>query len=66
LGLYIRDLVGKPKGKRPFGRPRCRLEENIKMDVHEVGGEGMDWIDLVQDRDSWWAVLKAVMNLQKI
>jgi hypothetical protein len=49
-GVY-RVLVGKPVGKRPLGRPRCKWEDNIKMDLHEVGGGGMDWIELAQDRD---------------
>ena len=49
-GLY-RVLVGKPKGKGPLGRPRGRWEDNIKMDLQEVGCGGMDWINLVQDRD---------------
>jgi len=48
-----RVLVGKPEGKGPLGRPRRRWEDNIKMDPQEVGCEGMDWIDLTQDRDSW-------------
>jgi hypothetical protein len=51
-GVY-RVLVGKPKGKRPLGRPRRRWEHNIKMDIQEVGCEVMDWIGLVQDRDRW-------------
>ena len=46
-----RVLVGKPEGKRPLGRPRRRWEENIKMDLEEVGCGGMDWIELAQDRD---------------
>ena len=46
-----RVLVGKPEGKRPLGRPRRRWEDNIKMDIQEVGGGGMDWIELAQDRD---------------
>ena len=52
-GVY-RVLVGKPEGKRPLGRHRCRWENNIKMDLQEVGCGGMhDWIDLAQDRDRW-------------
>jgi hypothetical protein len=50
-GVY-RILVGKPEGKRPLGRTRCRWEDNIKTDVHEVGCGGMDWIWLAQGRDS--------------
>jgi hypothetical protein len=49
-GVY-RGLVGKPEGKKPLGRPRCRWEDNIKMDLQEVGCGGMDWIKLNQDRD---------------
>ena len=48
-----RDLVGKPDGKIPLGRPRRRWEDNIRMDLQEVGCEGMEWIDLPQDRDRW-------------
>jgi len=62
-GVY-RVLVGKPEGKRPLGRPRHRWEDNIKMDLQEVGCEGMDWIKLAEDRDRWQAVLNAVMNLR--
>jgi len=50
--------------KGPLGRPRCRWEDNIKMDLHEAGCWGMDWIDLAQDRDGWWALVNAVMNLR--
>jgi len=62
-GVY-RVLVGKPEGKRPLGRPRCRWENNIKMDLQEVGCGGMDWIDLAQDRDRWRTLVNAVMNLR--
>jgi hypothetical protein len=62
-GVY-RVLVGKPEGKRPRGRPRRRWEDNIKMDVQEVGCGGMDWIELAQDRDRWQALVNAVMKLR--
>ena len=52
----------KPTGKRPFGRPRHRWED-IKMDLQEVVCKGMDWIELAQDSDRWWALLNALMNL---
>ena len=52
--------MGKPEGKRPLGRPRRRWEDNIKMELQEVGCEGMDWIDLAQDRDRGRAVVTAV------
>jgi hypothetical protein len=58
-----RVLVGKPEGKRPLGRPRCRWEDNIRMDLQEVGCGGMDWIGLTQDRDRWQALVNEVMNL---
>jgi hypothetical protein len=48
-----RILVGKPEGRIPLGRPRCRWVDNIKMDLREIGLDGVDWIDLVQDRDQW-------------
>jgi len=59
-----RVLVGKPEGKRSLGRHRRRWEDNIKEDFQEVGCGVMDWIDLVQDRDRWRALVNAVMNLQ--
>jgi len=62
-GVYS-VLVGKPEGKRPLWRPRRRWEDNIKMDLQEVGYGGMDWIDLAQDRDRWRALVNAVMNLR--
>jgi hypothetical protein len=57
-------LVGKHEGKRPLGRPWCRWEDNIKMDLQEVGCGGMDWIELAQDRDKWRAIVNAVMNIR--
>jgi hypothetical protein len=56
--------VGKPEGKRPVGRPRCRREDNIKMDLQEAGCGDMDRIDLAQDRDRLWARMNAVMNFR--
>ena len=56
--------MGKPEGKRPLGRPRCRWEDSIKMDLQKVGCGGMDWIELAEDRDRWQAFMNAVMNLQ--
>jgi hypothetical protein len=59
-----RVLVGKPEGKRSLGRPRRRLEDTIRMDLQEVGCGGMDWIELAQDKDRWWALVYAVINLR--
>jgi hypothetical protein len=59
-----RVWVGKPERKRPFGRPRHRWEDNIKMDLQGVGWRGLDWVELAQDRDRWRAVVNAVMNLR--
>jgi hypothetical protein len=56
--------VGKLEGKRPLGRPRRRWEDNIKVDLREIGWGGMDWIELAQDRDQWRALVNTVMNLQ--
>jgi len=56
-----RVLVGKPEEKRPLGRPRHRWEDNIKMNLWEVGGGG-DWMELAQDRDRWRALVNTVMN----
>jgi hypothetical protein len=62
-GAY-KILVGRPEGRRPLGRPRRRWEDNIKMDLQEVRWRGMDWIDMAQDRDRWWALVNAVTNLR--
>jgi transcription termination factor 2 len=59
-----RIFVGKLEGKRPLGRPRRRWVDNIKMDLREIGWDGMDWIDLAQDRDQWRALVNMVMNLR--
>ena len=56
--------MGKPEGKRPLGRPRLRWEDNVKMDLQGVECGGMDWNDLVQDRDRWRTLVNAVMNLR--
>jgi hypothetical protein len=58
----LKILVGKSKGNRPLGRPKHRWEDNIRMDVREIGREGLDWIHLPQDRDQWRAVVKTVIN----
>ena len=60
-GLH-KVLVGKPEGKRPLGRPRCRLEDNIKMDLEDVGRGCGDWMELAQDRDRWRVLVSMVMN----
>ena len=62
-GVYM-VLVPKPEVKKPLGRPRRRWEDNIKMDLQEVGCGGMDWIELAQDTDRWQALVNAVMNLR--
>jgi hypothetical protein len=59
-----RLLLGKPEGKRPLGRPRRRREDNIKMDLQEVGGSRGDWIELAQDRDRWRALVGTVRNFR--
>ncbi|KAJ4447047.1 hypothetical protein ANN_09036 [Periplaneta americana] len=59
-----RVLVGRPKGKRPLGRPRRRWEDNIEMDLRKVGYDDREWINLAQDRDQWRAYVRAAMNLR--
>jgi hypothetical protein len=63
IGVY-RILVGRPEGKRQIGRPRRRWEDNIEIDVKEVGWRGMDWIDLAEDRERWLALVNVAMNLK--
>jgi hypothetical protein len=60
-GVY-RVLVGKPEGRRPLGRPRSRWENNIRIDLREMGCGCVDWMELAQDRDRWLALVSAVMN----
>jgi hypothetical protein len=62
--VFCRVLVGRPEGKRPVGRPRCRWENNIKLDLREIGIDEANWIQLAQDRVQWWAFVKTVMNLR--
>jgi hypothetical protein len=57
-------LMGKPEGKRPLGRSRCRWEDNVKMGFREIGLYCMEWINLTQDRDHWRALVNTVMNLR--
>jgi hypothetical protein len=63
-GVVYRVLMVKPEGKRPLWKSRRRWEDNIKMDLQKVGFEGMEGIELAQDRDSWRALVNAVMNLR--
>jgi hypothetical protein len=58
-----RIWVGKPDGKRPLGRPKRRWVDNIRMDLGEIGWDGVDWIYVAQDRDQWMALVNMVMNL---
>jgi hypothetical protein len=57
-------LVGNPEGKRPLGKPRRRSWDHIKMDLREIGWDGMGWIDLAQDRYQWRALVNTIMNLR--
>jgi hypothetical protein len=59
-----RLLVGKPEGKRPLGRPRCRWVDNIRMALREVGWGDVDWIGLAQDRNRWRALVNSTLNLR--
>jgi hypothetical protein len=60
----VRILVGKTEGKRPLGRTRRRWKDNVKIDIRDIEWDGMDWIDLVQDRDKWRALVNVVMNFR--
>jgi hypothetical protein len=60
----LKVLVGKPEGKRPLGRPRCRWEDGIRIDLREIGFGCVDWIRLAQDSVRWRSVMSAVMNLR--
>jgi hypothetical protein len=62
--MHITILVGKLEGKRPLGRHRRRWEDNVKMDLREIGWDGMDWIDLADDRDQWRALVNTGMSLR--
>jgi len=62
-GAYMVS-VGNPEGKRPIGRPRRGWEDNINVDLQEVGCRGMDWTDLAQDRNGWRALVNAIMNIR--
>jgi len=62
--VEYRVLVGKPEGRRPLERPRRRWEDNIRMDLREVGCGYVDWMELAQDRDRWRALVSAVMKLR--
>jgi hypothetical protein len=59
-----RTLVGKPEGERPLGRPRCRWVDNIKINLREIGWDGVDWIDMAHNRNQWRALVNTVLNLQ--
>jgi hypothetical protein len=59
-----RVLLGKPDEKRPLGRPRLRWEDNIKMDLQDIGGSGGDWMELAQDRNRWRALVSTVKNFR--
>jgi hypothetical protein len=64
IGRRRMHVVGKPEGKRPLGKPRRRWADNIKIDLREIGWDGMDWIDLARDRDHWKALVNTVMHFR--
>jgi hypothetical protein len=66
MGAEEKLLVGKPEGRQPLGRPRCRWVNNIRMDLVEVGWGDVDWIGLAQDRDRWRALVNSALNLRAL
>jgi hypothetical protein len=64
VSQFENSIMSFPGGKRPLGRPRRRWVDSIKMDLREIGWNGVDWIDLAQDRDKWRALVNTVMNLR--
>ena len=62
--IAFKILTGKSTGKRPLGRPRCRWEDNIRMDLKEIGINTRNWVDSAQDRDYWRALVNAALNLR--
>jgi hypothetical protein len=64
MGNSYKILIVGAEGKRPVGRSSRRWQDNIRMDLKEIGWEGVDWMHLALDRDQWWAVVNTVMNLQ--
>jgi hypothetical protein len=63
-GNACKILVGKPEGKKPMGKPRHGWVDNIKMDLRDIGCDGMDWVDVAQDRNQWMAIVNTVMSLR--
>ena len=63
-GSAFKILTGKPSGKRPFGRPRCRWEDSIRMEVKEIGISTKNWVDSAQDRNYWRALVNAALNFR--
>jgi len=62
--ISFKILTGKPTGKRPLGRPSCRWEEDIRMDLEHIGINAGNWVDFAQDRDYWRALVNAALNLR--
>jgi hypothetical protein len=64
MGMHVGFWWGKPDGKGPLGIPRDMWEDNIRMDLRDIGWGGMDWVNLPQDRDQWRALVNTVMNIR--